>query len=182
MGDYYSLIIFFQKFEKGRRSVSHVQSIVTFPFENALCFIKDHATRDSSPNVPLATRASKSSAFSASRSPSSRLVVGCKTTRRRKHVVKVDHDVEQASSSVRDSSEIAKTRVSGTNCWGGRRQFFVVRPVLGTTLVEMLADEEEDMDVSAMPASDAEVAEEKESCGEENEEKSSVGGKSATAS
>ena len=135
---------------------------------------------------PSSTRASKSSAFkSASRSPSSRLVVGCgnnasqKTRRQSRPRCRAGVVVRAGLLGDREDKSLWDELLEADDGSSSSSD-----PSSEQPLWEMLADEEEDMDVSAMPASDAEVAEKKKKVVvKKTRKKSSVGGgKSATAS
>ena len=104
----------------------------TFPFETAR--FKDHATRDSSPNLPLfyylrLARLQKRLPLPVS--------LGCWLRKQRV----AENTSSKSTVSSRRRRPCGTPRRSrrqeslGRTAGSGRRQFFVVRPVLGTTLV-----------------------------------------------
>ena len=130
----------FKNLKKGRRRsvVSHVQSNRhTFPFENALCFIKDHATRDSSPNLPLFYPRLQKQRLQK-RLPLSLVSPGCWLRKQRVAENTSSKSTTMSSRRRRPCGTPRRSRRQeslGRTAGSGRRQFFVVRPVLGTTLV-----------------------------------------------
>ena len=131
------------------------------------------------PSSTCASRASKS----ASRSPS-RLVVGCENnasqkTHRQSRPCRAGVVVRAGLLGDREDKSLWDELLEADDGSSSSSD-----PSSEQPLWEMLADEEEDMDVSAMPASDAEVAEKKKKVVvKKTRKKSSVGGgKSATAS
>ncbi len=121
----------FKNLKKGGVSTARPIHRHTFPFENAR--FKDHATRDSSPNLPLfylrLARLQKRLPLPVS--------LGCWLRKQRV----AENTSSKSTVSSRRRRPCGTPRRSrrqeslGRTAGSGRRQFFVVRPVLGTTLV-----------------------------------------------
>ena len=125
----------FKNLKKGGVSTARPIHRHTFPFENAR--FKDHATRDSSPNLPLFYPRLQKQRLQK-RLPLSLVSPGCWLRKQRVAENTSSKSTTMSSRRRRPCGTPRRSRRQeslGRTAGSGRRQFFVVRPVLGTTLV-----------------------------------------------